>query len=90
MLSKQITLIRLLEDVKKVSSKWIKTKSPDLTNFYWQNGYAAFSVSPDDVDNVSLYIELQKEHHKKMSFQEEFRAILKKYNVDYDEKYVWD
>jgi len=89
-LSKNITLAKLLEEVKSHSSKWIKTKSDELRQFYWQNGYGTFSVNPVEVNIVINYIANQKEHHKKKSFQEEYRAFLKKYNVDYDERYVWD
>ncbi len=90
MLSKKIALVKLLEDVKKSSSKWIKTKGLQYRNFYWQDGYGAFSVSPNQVDNVKNYIANQHEHHRRKSYQEEYRAFLKKYDVDYDERYVWD
>lgn len=62
----------------------------EYQNFYWQNGYGAFSVSPSKVDVVSKYIENQHEHHKKETFQNEYRGILKKYKVAYDERYVWN
>ena len=62
----------------------------DLPDFYWQNGYAGFSVSPDLIERVTLYIDSQKEHHKKINFQDELRAILKKYKKEYDERYLWD
>ena len=90
MLSKKIALMKLLEELKSHSSKWIKTKGEEFENFYWQGGYGAFSVKPSEVDVVIRYIENQKEHHKKISFQDEYRAILKKYNVAFDERYVWD
>lgn len=80
----------LIEKVKTNSSKWIKTKGEQFLNFYWQNGYGAFSVNPSEIDVVVKYIEKQEEHHQKMTFQEEFRKFLKKYNVEFDEKYVWD
>jgi len=89
-LSKKVTLVKLLEELKSHSSSWIKTKSDKLNGFYWQDGYGAFSVNPAQVDVVINYIANQKEHHKQKSFQEEYRAFLKKYNVDYDERYVWD
>jgi REP element-mobilizing transposase RayT len=89
-LSKKIALIKLLEDVKSHSSKWMKTKDESLKNFYWQNGYGAFSVNPTEVDIVIAYIANQHEHHKKRTFQDEYRAFLKKYYVDFDERYVWD
>lgn len=90
MLSKKIALMKLLEEVKSHSSKWIKTKSAEFKNFYWQNGYGAFSVNPSEVDTVIAYIENQKEHHRKKTFQDEYRAFLKKYKVEYDEQYIWD
>ena len=90
MLSKKIPLMKLLEEIKAHSSKWIKTKDDTLKKFYWQNGYGAFSVNPYEVDKVIAYIENQKEHHRKKTFQDEYRAFLKKYNVEFDEKYVWD
>lgn len=89
-LSKKITQIKLLEELKKRSSKWIKRKDLACQNFYWQRGYGIFSVNPSEVDVVIKYIQNQAEHHKKYSFQEEFRAFLKKYKIDYDERYVWD
>ena len=90
MLSKKITLMKLLEEVKSHSSKWIKTKGESLKNFYWQDGYGAFSVNPKEVDVVINYIATQKKHHDKTTFQDEYRAFLKKYQIEYDEQYVWD
>lgn len=88
--SKKITVIKLLEEVKKTSSKWMKTKNEVYSNFYWQDGYAVFSVNPQQVDLVVDYITNQKKHHERKTFQEECRAFFKNYNVDYDERYVWD
>jgi REP element-mobilizing transposase RayT len=90
MLSKKIALMNLLEEVKCHSSSWMKTLDPSLKNFYWQNGYGAFSVNPAEVDRVINYIANQHVHHSKQDFKQEFRAILKKYEVEYDERYVWD
>ncbi|WP_310993532.1 IS200/IS605 family transposase [Aequorivita marina] len=89
-LSQKIALMKLVEVVKSHSSKWIKTKGAGYKNFYWQNGYGAFSVNPSQVDIVIAYIANQHEHHRKRTFQNEFRAFLKKYKMDYDERYVWD
>lgn len=89
-LSKKITQIKLLEEIKKSSSKWMKTVGEKYRNFYWQNGYGIFSVNPSETNIVINYIRNQKEHHQKTSFQDEFRAFLKKYSVEYDERYVWD
>ncbi|MBN1185038.1 MAG: IS200/IS605 family transposase [Bacteroidales bacterium] len=90
LLSKKVTQIKLLEEIKKQSSKWVKTKGKQYSSFYWQDGYGIFSVNPSKVEIVTKYIVNQEEHHKKVSFQDEFRAFLKKYHVDYDERYVWD
>ncbi|MEO6719277.1 MAG: IS200/IS605 family transposase [Ferruginibacter sp.] len=90
MLSKKIALMKLVEVVKSHSSKWIKTKDVSYSNFYWQDGYGAFSVNPHEVDVVINYIANQKAHHLKKTFQVEYRGILKKYGVEYDERYVWD
>lgn len=89
-LSRKLTQMKLLEEIKKQSSKWIKTKGTAYSNFYWQDGYGIFSVNPSEIDVVVAYIVNQREHHKKSTFKEEFRAFLKKYKVDYDERYVWD
>ncbi len=90
LLSKKISLMDVIEKVKSNSSKWIKTKGEQYSDFYWQNGYGAFSVNPTELDIVVSYIENQEEHHQKRTFQEEFLAFLKKYNVEYDDKYIWD
>lgn len=90
MLSKKIALMKLLEEVKSHSSKWIKTIDKQYKNFYWQDGYGAFSVNPTQVPIVKNYIKNQKEHHQHKTYQAEFRGFLKKYKVEYDERYVWD
>jgi REP element-mobilizing transposase RayT len=90
MLSRKIAQMTLLEELKKQSSKWIKTKGPTYSDFYWQSGYGIFSVNPTETDIVVNYIMNQDEHHKKVSFQDEYRAFLKKYNIEYDERYLWD
>ncbi len=86
--SKNIAVCKLAEEVKKSSSKWIKTQGVHL--FAWQNGYGAFSVSQSNADSVRHYIENQPEHHRKVNFQDEFRVFLEKHRVQYDERYVWD
>ena len=72
--------MKLLEELKCHSSKWIKTKGEHYSNFYWQDGYGAFSVKATEVDRVIAYIANQKAHHAKKNFQEEYIGILKKYN----------
>lgn len=90
MLSRKIPLMKLLEDVKSHSSKWIKTKGDAYREFYWQDGYGAFSVNQRDVESVIAYITNQHQHHKDESFKDEYLGILKKYKVAYDERYVWE
>ncbi len=90
MLSKKIPLMKLLEELKSHSSRWMKTKGPSLSNFYWQDGCGAFSVSPFQVETVRNYIERQAEHHAQKSFREEYREFLNDYDIEYDERYVWD
>jgi len=89
-LSKTESLSSLIEIMKKRSSKWIKTKGKFYSDFSWQRGYGGFSISQSNIDIVKKYIDNQEEHHKKVTFKDEFRMLLKKYNVSYDEKYVWD
>lgn len=90
LLSKKISLTTLLGELKSSSSSWIKSKGCDYENFYWQTGYGAFSISPAELDRVITYVERQHEHHKNMSFQDEYRELLKHHKVEYDERYVWD
>ena len=90
LLSKKIALIKLMQELKSHSSGWIKTKESIYRNFYWQDGYGAFSVNPSEVNTVTNYIANQKQHHTAKTFQEEYRAFLNKYQVEYDERYVWN
>jgi REP element-mobilizing transposase RayT len=89
-LSRVITVADLVEEVKTESSKWIKTKGPEFKNFNWQSGYGAFSIGQSQVVAVRRYIQSQKRHHRRVTFQDEFRKFLKRYQIDYDERYVWD
>jgi putative transposase len=88
--SRTMTVAGLVEVLKRETSKWIKQRAADLSTFYWQNGYGAFSVSQSNVDQVIEYIGGQPEHHGRMTFQEEFRVICAKHNIEIDERYVWD
>ena len=89
-LSRTYPIASVVKEIKRTSSSWIKETSRGLSNFYWQAGYAAFSVSQSNVHDVVMYIENQEEHHKRVTFQDEYRAFLKAYSIDYDERYVWD
>jgi putative transposase len=89
-LSKKITLAALMEKIKGHSSKWIKTKGIEFQDFYWQGGYGAFSVRESDLPHLIEYLNNQHEHHKKLSFREEYISFLEEYEIDYDERYLWD
>ena len=89
-LSKNLAVADLIGEIKRSSSKWVKTKGKLLQKFAWQSGYGVFSVSQSEVEVVRRYIARQEEHHRKKLFQDEFREFLKKYQVEYDERYVWD
>ena len=89
-LGRSIHVADLVKELKRESSKWLKTKDPSLADFQWQNGYGAFSVSPGHVGILQDYIANQEEHHRAETFQDEFRRILKKYRLEWDERYVWD
>ena len=89
-LFRKLPLMKLIEEVKSHSSKWMKTKGDQYQNFYWQNGYGAFSVNPKEIDVVINYIKNQEEHHKKQTFQDEYKAFLNQYKIEYDERYMWD
>ncbi|MHC4696092.1 MAG: IS200/IS605 family transposase [Planctomycetota bacterium] len=89
-LSKNNAACDLIQKVKTSTSKWLKTKGGILTKFRWQNGYGAFSVSPSQADSVRKYIEDQEIHHRKVSFQDEFRRLISGHGLELDERYVWD
>jgi REP element-mobilizing transposase RayT len=89
-LSKNHALKKIVEEVKKGSSKWMKAEGTKNKEFHWQNGYAAFSVSASNAEDVRRYIENQREHHKELSFQDELRVLLSRHGIDFDERYIWD
>ena len=86
-MGKTVDISDLVGDIKRDSSLWMKQHD---RSFYWQEGYGAFSIGESQVPRVSAYIQNQKEHHRKQDFQDEFRGLLSRYKVDYDERYVWD
>jgi len=89
-MSKNIALSKLVEEIKRHSSRWIKTMDEYYASFAWQGGYGGFSVSPSVHDRTKRYIENQEEHHRKKTFKEEYRLFLGEYGIDYDDKYVWN
>ena len=80
----------LVQEIKTGSSKWLKTQAPHYAAFHWQSGYGIFSVSASHRAAVESYLERQSEHHRKVSFQDEYRQLLRKYGIAWDERYVWD
>jgi REP element-mobilizing transposase RayT len=88
-MSKNIALANLVEEIKRHSSRWIKTLDKYYSGFEWQAGYGGFSVSPSIHNKTKQYINNQEEHHKKKTFKEEYLMFLKEYGIKYDEKYLW-
>ena len=82
-------LAHVVEEIKRNSSRWIKTTDNHYRQFAWQGGYAAFSVSQSQVERTLLYIDNQAEHHKKMSFKEEYLWFLQNYHIDFDERHIF-
>ena len=89
-LARTVTVSQAVEDVKKSSSKWIKSQGAEFAGFAWQAGYGAFAVSESHVPAIRGYIANQQEHHRQKSFQDEYRAFMERHGVTYDERYVWD
>jgi len=82
--------LELVQEIKTGSSKWLKTKGARHANFHWQGGYGMFSISPAHRSALDKYICNQAEHHRIVTFQEEYRRLLNKYGIQFDERYVWD
>ena len=89
-LSRNQSIAQIVKEIKRTSSAWIKTVERRYSKFHWQNGYGAFSVSQSHVSQVRNYILHQEQHHRRKTFQDEFRAFLKRYEIEYDERYLWD
>lgn len=88
-MSRTVTQAEWVKELKRVSNLWIK-KRFSIRDFEWQGGYADFSVSASNLDQVKKYIEHQAAHHRKFGFQDELRSLLRKHHVEWDEKYLWD
>jgi putative transposase len=84
-----MSIAKALQLIKGGSSKWIHETFPEHRLFAWQEKYGAFSASVSQLDTIIRYIKGQEEHHRKLSFQEEFLALLKKHRIEFDEKYLW-
>ena len=90
LLSKNKALTEVIQEMKRGSSKWIKDQGSAYRSFYWQSGYGAFSIGQSSVNDLKVYIQNQREHHLRTSFQDELRLLFRKYEVEFDERYVWD
>lgn len=90
MFPQSTTVSNMLQHIKGNSSKWLNEQNFMVPHFHWQTGYGAFTVSESMVETISRYIQNQAIHHKKMTFKEELLMLLKKHNIDYDERYLWD
>lgn len=89
-LHRTVAIAKLVEEVKTSSSARIKDEGADLRDFHWQNGYGVFSVSRSNAARVKSYVANQEEHHRQRTFQEEYRLLLERHGIEYDERYVWD
>lgn len=84
------SVAEVVKETKRVSTNWVQEHDPELMKFHWQSGYGVFSVSQSNVSGVIEYIRQQEDHHRRVTFQDEYRAFLRKHAVDFDERYVWD
>jgi REP element-mobilizing transposase RayT len=87
---RSISVSDLVKELKRVSSLELKTRNPELRNFYWQNGYGAFSASPEHVEALIEYIANQEQHHREEAYADEYRRLLNAHGLQWDERYVWD
>ena len=89
-LDRQVAIADALRIIKANSSRWVHETFPTLSGFAWQAGYGAFAVSYSHLDRVKAYLPRQAQHHRRMTFQEEFLAFLQRHGISYDERYLWD
>jgi putative transposase len=89
-LSRTIAIAEFVKEIKRVSTNWIQERGGMFRQFHWQAGYGCFSVSESNVNAVTRYIERQEEHHRKITFQDEYRELLRRHGQAWDEAYVWD
>jgi putative transposase len=89
-LSRSGSIAQLVKEVKSSSSKWIKGIGDEFQHFQWQTGYGAFSIGESGVECLKDYISNQKEHHRRSSYEDEFRLLCRKYKIAIDERFIWD
>ncbi|HWL94269.1 MAG TPA: transposase [Phycisphaerae bacterium] len=85
-----ITQAEWVKELKRVSTLWLKEQGETFADFQWQAGYASFSVSQSNLEQVIEYIDSQAQHHRKMSFEDELRTFFRKHQIEFDERCVWD
>ena len=90
LLSRNFAIKKVIEEAKTETTKWLKKQGPQYADFHWQSGYGIFSVSESNAEQVKQYIANQAEHHKKKSFQDEYRELCQRHGIEIDERYVWD
>lgn len=90
MLGRSVAVSEVVGGIKKGATDWLRARSPNYEGFHWQSGYGVFSVSRSAVDTVRKYIRNQREHHRGKSFMDEYRTMLEKHEIEYDERYVWE
>ncbi|MBX3376199.1 MAG: transposase [Phycisphaeraceae bacterium] len=88
-LNKTLALSTFMQEVKRDSSKWLHSTVPGMHAFHWQDGYFAFSIGESGAASLRQYIAGQKEHHASMDYKDEVRSLLRKYNLEWDERYIW-
>ena len=88
--ARTITQAEWVKELKRISNGWLKEHGRDYADFEWQGGYVDFSVSQSNLEQVEQYIANQEEHHRKTTFQDELRTLLRKHEIEFDERYVWD
>ncbi len=88
--ARTICLADWIKEIKRTTTLWVKERDRPFEGFQWQAGYGAFSVSQSNVDQVIAYIKNQEEHHRRFDFKTEFRTLLERHGIEYDERYVWD
>jgi putative transposase len=88
--ARTITQAEWVKEIKRVSSKWLEEQSSEYEEFRWQSGYADFSVSKSNLEDVTRYVAEQEQHHRRASFQDELRVLLRRHEIEWDERYLWD
>jgi len=88
--SRKHAIMDVVQESKTETSKWIKKQGQEFKDFHWQAGYGIFSVSESNLDHLKRFIAKQEEHHRNMSFQDEFRELCQRHGIEIDERYVWD